>query len=165
MNARLFLALWPDPAVREQLAQARDRWTWPSAASPVRTERLHLTLHFIGDVAQERVATVADELALTSPRFDVHLGHHHLWPHGIAVLEPLHVPPALCALQDKLGSQLRALALPVDARSYRPHVTLARRAGNAHPAQGDAAIVWSVDRYALVQSQSGHYQVVREYAF
>ncbi|HEY0061757.1 MAG TPA: RNA 2',3'-cyclic phosphodiesterase [Telluria sp.] len=165
MNARLFLALWPDPAIRAQLAQARDRWTWPRSATPVRTERLHLTLHFIGDVAQERVADVAAALEVKSPVFDLRFGRNVLWPHGVAVLEPEHAPPTLHALHDTLGAALRALSLPLDARAYKPHVTLARRAGTALPGMDESSILWSVDRYALVQSQAGKYQVLREYAF
>lgn len=53
--ARLFLALWPDPAVRHQLRAARDAWQWPRGATPVHADKLHLTLHFLGDVPGARL--------------------------------------------------------------------------------------------------------------
>ncbi|MES2153412.1 MAG: 2'-5' RNA ligase family protein [Pseudomonadota bacterium] len=58
-RARLFLALWPGAAVRAQLGERRDDWRWPRAASPVADGRLHLTLHFLGEVERARVAPLA----------------------------------------------------------------------------------------------------------
>lgn len=162
MSARLFLALWPDPAVRAQLAAARDRWTWPKHATPVRSERLHLTLHFIGEVEQEHAARLADALPAPTAPFQLSLQRNGLWPHGIAVLEPEAVPSGLTELQAALGELLRAHALPVDQRSYKPHVTLARRAAGALPGADGPLVHWQVDRYALVQSRAGAYEVLRE---
>ena len=51
-TSRLFLALWPDDGTREALAGCRDAWAWDAHAVPERTERLHLTLHFLGAVPQ-----------------------------------------------------------------------------------------------------------------
>jgi 2'-5' RNA ligase len=50
---RLFIALWPTPAVRAAVAARRDAVGWPAGAAPVRNERLHMTLHFLGAVAIE----------------------------------------------------------------------------------------------------------------
>lgn len=163
MDARLFVALWPGPAVRTQLAAARDSWRWPKAATPVRTEHLHLTLHFIGAVAEDRVPGIAAALDVTSPSFDLTFGRDVLWPHGVAVLEPDGVPPALTALHAALGERLRALSLPLDARPFKPHVTMARRAGAATPGIGPRSILWPVGGYALLRSIAGNYEIVRPY--
>lgn len=161
-RARLFLALWPDPALRRDLAAWRDGWTWPKAASLVRTERLHLTLHFLGDVASGRVPDIVDALHVPFSPFTLHFGRNTLWPHGIAILEPEPVPPALPALHAALAQAMVPLALAPDARQYRPHVTLARRAVNARSDVDGPPIAWHVDRYALVRSDQG-YTVLREY--
>ena len=58
-TTRLFLALWPDPAVRDALRTWRDLWSWPRGASPVATDKLHLTLHFLGSQPSERLPTVS----------------------------------------------------------------------------------------------------------
>jgi len=50
---------------------------------------------------------------------------------------------------------LKRLALPVDTRPFRPHVTLARRAAGATPALDGPAISWAIDRYALMESTLG----------
>lgn len=168
MSARLFLALWPDAAVRAQLAAWRDGWRWPKHASPVRSDRLHLTLHFIGDVEESRIAGVAGALAAPFTPFELAFGTAQLWPHGIAVLEPLSMPTVLADLHACLRERLLQLELPVDARSFKPHVTLARRAGGAAQQSGGPDIVWPVRGYALMRSrlgEAGAYEVVRQYPF
>lgn len=163
MDARLFLALWPDAAVRAQLAEWRDGWTWPRSATPVHSDRLHMTLHFIGDVPEERIGEVADALSVPFTPFELELGTARVWPHGIGVLEPHAAPPGLTALHLALRERLVALGLPVEARSYKPHVTLARRAGAASQHAAGPSIQWPVSGYALMRSRLG-YEVVRQYS-
>jgi len=163
VNARLFLALWPNDAVRAQLAAWRDGWIWPKGATPVRTDRLHMTLHFIGGVPEERIDEVGDALQAPFPSFELKLGRNALWPHGVAVLEPAIAPLELTDLQHALGERLQALALPIDARSYKPHVTLARRAGSAIIHTDGPAISWRIERYALMRSHPDRYEVLRAY--
>jgi 2'-5' RNA ligase len=165
-NSRLFLALWPSPGLQAELAQWRDAWRLPRSASPVRTDKLHLTLHFLGAVASERVAELTEGLALPFDPFELTFGHAELWPHGIALLAPDAVPEALLDLHTTLGEAVRGLALATEERSYRPHVTLARRAAAAcAPLQGPA-IRWPVHEYALMESrpgQDGGYIALRRY--
>jgi len=54
-DLRLFLALWPPPPVLSALVDVADRWQWNEQARRTRPERLHVTLHFIGNVATERL--------------------------------------------------------------------------------------------------------------
>lgn len=160
---RLFLALWPDAAVRAALRTWRDAWTWPRGATPVATDHLHLTLHFLGGVPRERVPALLDGLAACVTPFHLQMGRAAAWHNGIAVLEPMHAPPPLLALHADLERSLLAHDLTPEARAYRPHVTMARRAGGAAMPATGAAIDWYVDRYALVESRGGVYTVLREY--
>jgi 2'-5' RNA ligase len=166
-TTRLFLALWPEPAMRDALRERRDAWTWPKSAAPVPTPKLHLTLHFLGNQPSASVATLADGLAVPFTPFELALGRPVLWPHGIAVLEPHTEPEPLLQLHAALGEALVGLGLEPEARKFRPHVTLARRAGNAAPPLQGPPIDWAVRGYALVESQPGHggvYKVLRHYA-
>jgi RNA 2',3'-cyclic 3'-phosphodiesterase len=166
-HARVFIGLFPDDAVRASLAAWRDAWRWPRSATPVRTERLHLTLHFIGDVERTRLPELAAALQLPFERFALQFGRTLLWPHGVAVLEPDAVPTPLLALHASLAAVLQRLDLPLDQRPYRPHVTLARRAGAAVAPDQGPAIVWEVDRYALMESTlgtDGGYTAMREFS-
>jgi len=165
-TTRLFLALWPDPAVRHLLREWRDAWGWPSSASPVHPDKLHVTLHFLGNLPSERVPELVRGLAVPFTPFHLSLGHAKLWPHGIAVLEPRSEPDELLQLHANLSQALVGLGLEPEARQYRPHVTLARRAFNAVAPADGPPIDWDVQGYALVQSQPGNgggYTVVQHY--
>lgn len=163
---RLFIALLPDQAVREGLAAWRDGWTWPRSATPVKTEQLHVTLHFLGDVERTRVPDLAAALRVPFTPFALRFVRAALWPHGIAVLEPEAVPAELLALHGLLSTVVGEFGLPLDSRPYKPHVTLARRAGSAtQPADGRPT-AWQVDHYALMASTlgpDGGYTVLKAY--
>lgn len=152
-TARLFLALWPEPDVRAALAQYRDMWRWPAKAAQVSPEKLHMTLHFIGNVERKRIPELARQLLLPFDPFDLQLGHPDLWRHGIAVLRPVAIPAGLAQLHAALGNALQRLALPSDPCEFRPHVTLARRASDAVPPEQLPALPWRVSRYVLVESE------------
>jgi 2'-5' RNA ligase len=169
-SARLFLALWPDPAVREALRVWREAWTWPRGASPVATSKLHMTLHFLGNQPRERLDALLDGLASPFSPFSVRLDVAELWHNGIAVLAPAAPPQLLLDLHARLTQALIGLGLQPEARAYRPHVTMARRASGAGLPPAGQVLDWQVDGYALVESrptqgqgQDGGYTVLREY--
>jgi len=166
-STRLFLALWPDPAVRHALRERRDLWDWPRGASPVHPDKLHVTLHFLGSVPNERVPDLRRGFAVPFSRFELTLGVPKLWHNGIAVLEPASEPPELLELHTQLSNALVALGLQPETRKYRPHVTFARRASGVGLPPEAPPLVWKVDGYALVESQpnnGGVYQVLETYS-
>jgi 2'-5' RNA ligase len=165
-SARLFLALWPDDQTRATLARCRDAWTWDAGARPEPDERLHLTLHFLGAVPQQRLPELVDGLQFPFPRFALHLGRPERWSNGVAVLGLEVASPTLLHLHAALCERLVRLALPVDRRVFRPHVTLARNVGpNAVPPQHSVPVRWPVSGYALVQSLASNrgYVVLRHF--
>ena len=167
-TARLFLALWPTPAMRRALQGVQARWRWPEAAAVVDPARLHITLHFLGQVPRERVDEFRAALAVP---FEPHVlvlaqGRATVWPGGIAVLE-LQAPPGLQLLHADLARALQSLKWPIEERRYRPHVTFARRAQGAR-AEADACEDlpdWKADEgYVLVRSRPAHgYEVLHAY--
>jgi 2'-5' RNA ligase len=165
-TTRLFLALWPDPAVRHQLREWRDLWDWPGGAAPVNTDKLHLTLHFLGNQPSDALPALLDGLAVPMTPFRLELGVAELWHNGIAVLSPVSPPQALLDLHAALSAALPGVGLQPEARGYRPHVTMARRARGAEVPQSGPAIDWQIDHYTLVESRPGNgggYTVLREY--
>jgi 2'-5' RNA ligase len=154
---RLFLALWPDADVRSALAGQQALWQWPAGARPTRIDSLHLTLHFIGAVDAARVPAILAACHSESACFTLMLDRPELWPNHCAVLCASERPPALDALHQSLAQILRSLALPVEKRPFRPHVTLARRAAGAVPPREVAPLRWPVHGHALVQSAGGRY--------
>jgi len=165
-STRLFLALWPGPRAREALAAASDAWRWPPGSARVAPERLHLTLHFLGSIEIERVGLVQAGVAVPFRGFELVLDRAGVWPHGIAVLLARSTPPALARLHRDLGAALAALGVPLEARPWQPHVTLARRAPGARPPAALPVLRWRVRGYALVESRlgsNGGYRVLQRY--
>lgn len=151
---RLFLALWPPAAVLPALLQHADCWSWPPQVRRTRPERLHVTLHFLGNVPTARLPELS-KLQSKWDGCDLVLDRGTVWPGGIAVLEASDVPAPLARLHAALAGELRALELPVELRPYRPHVTLARKAFGARP-DAFAPLHWlAAPGYALVRTLGG----------
>jgi|SRR5688572_5440386 len=154
---RLFLGLWPTPETRDRIVRHADGWQWPAAARRTMAERLHITLHFLGDVAAERVPALQQGLSFDWPGCTLELDRAEVWPGGIAVLEAGKVPPELARLHARLGEALVGLGVPVETRRYRPHVTLARK-GQGARVPDLTPIAWTAgQQYALVRSLPGGY--------
>jgi 2'-5' RNA ligase len=159
----LFIALWPGPRVRQALAACRDRTPWPASASPTATDKLHLTLHFIGSVPSVRVAEIATALQVPVRAFELRLDVAEHWHGGLAVLRPRTVPRRLHQLHADLAAALLRQALPVEPRVFRPHVTLARRS-TSPPLASAEPVHWRVTGYALMQSMvDGSYRLLKRY--
>ena len=164
---RLFLALWPGPAVRLALQARQSEWRWSDTAARVAPERLHLTLHFLGDVPRDRLPELRQGLQVDFARFELVFAAAALWPRGVAVLLPTAAPPALLALHADLKQALRSLRVPTEARTFRPHLTLARHASGSQPPERMLPLRWGVRGYVLVSSERGQqsgYRIVARYA-
>jgi 2'-5' RNA ligase len=157
---RLFIALWPAAPARRALCDWLHGWTWPAQAAVVDPARLHLTLHFLGALPEPRLAALREALAVPArgmAPFDLRFDRLEHWPHGLVVLGPSEAPEPLRALHAGLADTLRALQWPLEARPFRPHVTLARKAQGAVAPAGAPDIRWPVRAFALVQSADGYH--------
>ena len=158
---RLFAAIpLPEP-VRERLAMLQSglqgaRWVKP--------ENIHLTLRFIGDVANDVASDVDTALSeIAAPGFALELDGvgnfargkrpHALWA-GVTKSEPL------MHLQAKIESALVRTGVEPETRKFSPHITIARlkdtrkgRTGAWVAAHGDFRLAaFPVDRFALFSS-------------
>jgi 2'-5' RNA ligase len=150
---RLFTALWPDDASRAAIERWQGQWEWPRRAGIVEADRLHLTLHFLGDIEASLVPSLTKALRIPFEPFQLELGHAAVWPNGVAVLEPHSKPAQLLALHERIAVALAALSIPLDARPYRPHITLARRAFGARPPPQSPGLQWRAESgFVLVRS-------------
>jgi 2'-5' RNA ligase len=131
---RLFIALEiPEPVRREvarRLAGVRDRLPHAKWVDPA---NLHLTLVFLGEVAEDRVPALAERLReafAPFPQFPMRIRGAGTFPPGrpakVAWLG-LDAPDDLAALQ-AAATQAAAEAVghEPEEREYRAHVTLAR---------------------------------------
>jgi len=162
-SLRLFLALWPTPSVRAALCARRDAVAWPPGSSVVADERLHLTLHFIGNVPHALWPRLLPALWVPCPSIAIELGAAQSWPRGLVVLPALAVPEPLRTLHAALAAALTSLGLPVEARPFRPHLTLARRAAGARLPPVGEPLRWRASGYVLVNSEPIGYRVLARY--
>jgi 2'-5' RNA ligase len=163
-TSRLYLALWPDRDTQNKLQSMQHTWTWPHGASVVKPESLHLTLHFLGDVPDDRIPELVQGLKVPVRPFDLLLSRHQLSTSGISVVKPNSIPAELKILHDWLDESLGNLGISIEKRTYRPHVTFARNAANAIPPtlQQVQPVLWHVTGYSLVKSHNG-YSILHNY--
>ncbi len=123
---RLFTALEiPDDIARrlETLQSGIEHARW------IERENFHITLAFIGDIAEDIAADLDDALAgIPFEPFELELDGvgefggakpHAIWA-GVKLTEPLK------QLQARHESAMRRVGLTPEKRKYMPHVTLAR---------------------------------------
>lgn len=167
--ARLFIALWPDDALRRALRDWREACSGGVGAKPVALDRLHLTLHFLGQVPGDRIPKLRHALCVPFRPFELGFSHCQRWPGGLLVVSPDTVPAAMTDLHAALGVALQGLGLPTESRAFRPHITLARGHAGPLPPAAVPALRWKVLGFALVASGAGAgagggYAVLEAYA-
>jgi len=157
---RLFFALWPEAADREALVAATASAVRRCGGQPVAASNLHVTLAFLGSVAQTRVpqlrdiaATCAADLVALAPvplRF-AQLEH---WPRQqilCAVTADEPATPALLA--NGLKDAAAAGGFAPDLKPFRTHVTVARKVLRFQ-ALSFTPIKWCFERFALIDSRT-----------
>lgn len=167
---RLFLAVFPPPAVREaaHAAAAPLRAAGP-AVSWVKAENLHYTMRFLGEVGEDgarRAGEAALEAAAGHPAFEAALGGLGAFP-GVRRARVLWVGMSagaepLTALARSLDRALGARGFGAPDRPFSPHLTLGRvrdprtdwtdPLGRIPALAGDQAR-FTVDRLCVVESR------------
>ena len=129
---RLFVALEIPSAVRENLAALLNPLR---AVSPqtrwVRPENLHVTLKFIGEVAEGKLAGIRSGLAGVGSEQPAKLDFRGLgfFPnekHPRVFWAGIKASPNLNILAADIDKATEKLGIPVEKRPFSPHVTLAR---------------------------------------
>jgi 2'-5' RNA ligase len=185
VGRRYFIAVALPPVHREMLARwgaedAHAGWAWVPPA------QLHLTLRFIGEVADDAVvARLGDDLAA---RVAGVVAPFILPIEGVGVFPTRGAPkvvwvgvgrghPRLFQLRQRMDDRLLASGLPVDLRTFHPHITVARlRPGAApttvrhflHRHRAFVAPPFRVSRFGLYASElrptGAVHTLVREFA-
>lgn len=125
---RLFLAVPLPDAVRTTLAAAAEplpgvQWTRP--------EQLHLTVRFVGDLPTQRADIMREHLRA------IRVAPFLLPTEGLGTFPPNRPPnvlwigvgsghPRLFQLRQRIDDAVLAAGIPLDVRTFHPHVTLAR---------------------------------------
>lgn len=130
LERKLFFALWPSHRQREHLRDMITPVLSTVEGDNVDRQNWHVTLVFIGDFPEQRIAELQAAAAGIEPgeirlRFDT-LSY---WQRPkIACLHAKTVPPELERLFASLQSVVKDFGIEPEDRVYRPHITVARRA-------------------------------------
>ena len=153
---RLFYALVPDEALRASLGARALALADAIGGRAVPAHNVHMTLAFLGEVPGERVGALRDiSGALPRAAFTLVLDRVGEWHHaGVAWIAPSRVPAELAALQAALADSLRAREFALEARPFRPHLTLVRRRRKPLVDAPTEPLVWNVSRVSLMRSES-----------
>jgi 2'-5' RNA ligase len=150
---RLFLALWPDFGVREGLRERRVTLC-PRSGRWISVDNFHVTLAFLGNVTLENIALLEKSLCgIRCGSFSIQLdwicqapSQGMIW--AVAGTVPLKLPELVRKLRGAIAEPRRR----VDARPYRPHVTLVRKfRGSLQPLRVQP-LGWQVRGFSLVES-------------
>lgn len=151
---RVFFALWPDAAVHAALAPLVRDVARRAHGRATAVESIHLTLAFLGDVAEGALPAVeAIGAAMPHAGFGMRLAECGAFARSrVAWVAPAEVPPELLRLEAQLRAALAEGGFRTDARPFTPHLTLARRCTRALPRVAITPIAWNVDRLSLMAS-------------
>lgn len=127
---RLFFGLWPDDRQRDQLRNAISPIAKLVEGSAVYRGEWHVTLTFIGDCEERRIPELQQAAsAIVVAPFRLRFERAEFWPRPkIAVLVAQAVPAELEQLVVSLNSVATDAGVLVETQSFRPHITIVRRA-------------------------------------
>ena len=154
---RLFFALWPDDIQRDALRSIVEALGPVSAGRPVPTGNLHVTLAFLGAVAEDRIPSLRNIAAACScPAADLVFDRIAWWPRArLRCLEASTLPGAFVSFAQAFHEDLRRAGFKIERRPFRAHITVARNVPSA-PSDPSTLLapgfVWPVRGMALVAS-------------
>jgi 2'-5' RNA ligase len=164
---RIFVAVALEAALGRAVAELPQRLNSAAAFRWVPPGNLHLTLKFLGEITEERVARVADaarEVAGRSRPFSITLGGLGAFPSPkkpqIVWIGVAQGAERLIELARDLDVTLRRVKFPRDDRPFRPHLTIAR-AAHARPVPDLSGLLGGM-RGVVVGTQSVDRLVVME---
>lgn len=172
----LFLGVFPPPAACEAIAVETDalRAEHSLVGQSIRPNRLHATLHYLGEHAVER-GDIVDKASVAASRtthagFGMTLASASSFStrndrHPCVLLCPEERPP-IHGLWRELGNQLMAVGLGrYLKRDFVPHVTVLYDSRVLVP-QAIEPVRWQVRDFSLVRSQPGRndYEILATWA-
>lgn len=166
---RLFFALWPDDALRQQIKIHGKSILQHTAGRAMPGDNLHITLAFLGNVdAEQRPCIETMAAAIRGSQFELCLDRLGHWPRPqVLWAAPTQTPVALSTLAAVLHRGAADCGLRMDSRPYRPHLTLKRKLTQAPSVRVFGPVLWRAESFVLVRStslpQGVNYEVLGEW--
>lgn len=131
MKNRLFVSLNLPEDVIEQIISLRNKVCLDDKIKWEPKEKLHLTIKFIGDVSDETMKEIAEELNFISeyPFFQCsfnQFGFFYRDRKPAILWAGLSVEDRLNRLTIELNERLKKFSIPIEQKRFNPHITLLR---------------------------------------
>ena len=152
---RIFFGLWPDRELRETMAQQQQLLELQSKVSRyVPAHNLHLTLHFIGNVPEDRVICMQEQATAVSAKpFEITLDNLGFFKKPrVSWFGCSMIPEELRLLHRRLGEKLANCGFQAEQRRYNPHVTIARKQLRGPTESTVPPMTWAVSEFVLIES-------------
>lgn len=152
---RVFFAIFPNKLVQKQLSHQAEILEPICAGRKVRTQNFHLTLLFLGDVCTHQTETLLQTMKIISAKkFSLSLDRICYWKRNqIIYIQAKQFPNELFFLVDSLKIALSEAGFFFDKYTYKPHVTLIRKATQPAEINLSTPIKWHVNEWSLIQSK------------
>jgi len=157
-GARLFFALWPPPGIASVLHAQAERIAEQHGGRVMRVDTLHLTLAFLGEVADHQLPRLhAAAATVAGESFVLDIDHFTYWPHKrIFWARSATIPRQATELAGQLNSTLKNIEFrPITnpSHAFVPHLTLLRNVRDPIGAPPPLpALRWHCERFVLVRS-------------
>ncbi|MFC7299437.1 RNA 2',3'-cyclic phosphodiesterase [Herminiimonas aquatilis] len=165
MTESLFFALQPDVTAITQIQQVSAGLCAQHDLSTrfITADRLHVTLHFVGDLAalsqdqleHAHAAAAAIKLPAFELSFDKVLSFRSAKSERPLVLASNASMTALQLFRYELGDQLRRRGVPADKTVFTPHITLAYDKYAVEEQILAVPVKWTAREFVLIKSFVG----------
>ena len=150
---RLFFALWPP----REAAEALHAWALEARRATggraTRAESIHLTLAFLGEIEEHRLAELRS-LSAGGERHVLPIEQARHWARNrIVWAGPNEIPDRLRALAGNLAARLAERCFAIETRPFAAHVTLIRKTRGPGELSKLPEVDWPVREYLLVRSE------------
>ena len=166
--ARLFFAIEPAEDALRSLAESAAALARDVGGRPMPAGKIHLTLAFLGEVGESRIALAEAAAEAASGRpFTLVLDRLGTFRRaGVAWAGASMPDPALLRLQGSLAAHLGARGFELEPRPFAPHVTLVRKIERPLRETAFEPVGWRVTDFALVRSNlvTGEHETLRRWA-
>ncbi len=154
---RLFFALWPNHRQREYLRDVIGAVAKTVEGRAVDRRNWHVTLVFIGEFPAHRVPYLLEQArGIQVSPFRLTFDRLEFWARPrVASLCVATVPPELQDLVDRLNGIMADLGFELEDRTYRPHITIARKARAFTTERLTQRVTTEWSEFELVESVSG----------
>lgn len=136
MTHRLFIAINPPQNLKDKLSRLILGLKERNANLPIKwvePQALHLTLHFLGDIADNQIDSiikVTDEVVSHYTSSEIKLDGLSAFPNlknpRIIFLDCEEIKNNVIQIQKKLGENLSKAGFAIDNRPWQKHITLGR---------------------------------------